>query len=215
MDGKILKEIISTLTTSLPLRTAFPGLREVLTQVRSGNIDHENYLRGVLNCIKLHDAFSAAYAELGPDLQSQVAAFMDGADAATVVGDAPFVLPLSPISKRHFAEMEMARMETGRRRWLNAKRQMSPKIYEDAARRKVMVACPPAPPSFFFFPPLVMLIVYVSARVIGPLRARIRKLGVDGNQHAGFHVRSDDRLRPAEPDPVGAGQRQACASGWT
>lgn len=149
MDGKILKEIIATLTTSLPLRTAFPGLHEVLTQVRSGNIDHEKYLRGVLNSIKLHDAFSAAYAELDPDLQSQVTAFMDGADAATVVGDAPFALPLSPVSKRHFVEMEVARMGTGRRRWLNAKRQMSPTIYEDTAKGKVMVVCLFAPPSFF------------------------------------------------------------------
>lgn len=131
--------MISSLATSQPLRAAFPGLRDVLVKVQSGTIENEAYLRGFLNSIKLHDAFSTAYGELDSDLQTKVTAFMGGATATEVVGDAGFTLPLSPVSKRHFVEMEGTAMGKGRRRWLNAKRQMSPTVYEDAAKEKVMV----------------------------------------------------------------------------
>lgn len=48
-----------------------------------------------------------------------------------------FVIPASPAAKAHFEEMERGGEGVGGR-WLNAKRQSTPVIYEDAEKTKVM-----------------------------------------------------------------------------
>jgi hypothetical protein len=122
----------------LDIRLAFPGLRSTLAKVLASDIDHEAYTRNLLNSIKLHSAFQSAYDELNEDLQSNIKAFMNGQDATSVIGKREFD-PESLALKRYAKKMMEAGETESSRRWLNAKRQSSPVIYEDEAQNKPMV----------------------------------------------------------------------------
>ncbi|KAI5776549.1 hypothetical protein EDC01DRAFT_720032 [Geopyxis carbonaria] len=65
---------------------------------------------------------------------------MEGASAASIVGRRDFVVPASPAAKRHFKAMEDAGSTEVSRRWLNWKRQVTPVVYEDEEKTKVMVS---------------------------------------------------------------------------
>jgi hypothetical protein len=113
-------------------------LRSTLAKVLDASIDSEAYTRNLLKAIKLHSAFTEAYNELDEDLQSMITAFMDGQNATSVLGKREFD-PESLVAKRHARELMKAGETESSRRWLNAKRQSSPAIYENQDRTKTMV----------------------------------------------------------------------------
>lgn len=132
-SDKILGEMI----TDSKLNTDFPGLRNSFVKLRSGLIGHEDYTRNALNSIKLHPEYKAAFAELNPDLQADLKSYMAGIDAKGVIGKRDFIVPASPAAKRHFKRMMESGTTESSRRWLNARRDVSPTIYEDASNTKL------------------------------------------------------------------------------
>jgi hypothetical protein len=130
--------MISYFDLHLDIQIAFPGLRSTLAQVLDSTIDHVVYTRNLLNAIKLHSAFTNAYNELDEDLQSMITSFMNGQNATSVLGKREFD-PESLVAKRHARKVMTTGETESSRRWLNAKRQSSPVIYEDQDRTKSMV----------------------------------------------------------------------------
>jgi hypothetical protein len=149
VGDKILKEMINYFDLHLDIQLAFPGLRSTLAKVLDASIDYEAYTRNLLNAIKLHSAFTEAYNELDKDLQSMITAFMNGQNATSVLGKREFD-PESLVAKQHARKITKAGETESSRRWLNAKRQSSPVIYENQNRTKTMVVR-------FFFCPVVLI----------------------------------------------------------
>lgn len=138
LSSKVVDEIVDYFNLHLDIQLAFPGLKEVLVSYQKGEADADDFHRGLLRSIQLHSAFAAAYADLDSDLQKKVTAWLSGESPENIVGKRGFSTPLSPGAKHHFKRMEEAGQSEASRRWLNAKRQTSPVIYEDAAHTKVM-----------------------------------------------------------------------------
>ncbi|KAH0605715.1 uncharacterized protein H6S33_004172 [Morchella sextelata] len=133
VGGKILGDIVSYLLLN-PLTSAkFPGLTTVLQSAQDKNVTCEEFNRGLLSAIQLHPAFITAHNELDPDLQEKVTEFISGKSASSIIGKRGFYIPPSPAAKQHFKRMEESGTTPISRRWLNAKRDTSPVIYEDTS----------------------------------------------------------------------------------
>lgn len=133
VGGKILGDIVSYLLLN-PLTSAkFPGLTGVLQSAQDKNVTSEEFNRGLLAAIQLHPAFITAYDELDADLQDKVTEFIGGKSASSIIGKRGFYIPPSPAAKQHFKRMEESGTTPISRRWLNAKRDTSPVIYEDTS----------------------------------------------------------------------------------
>lgn len=138
VKDKILGEIVGYLLFHPVISARFPGLRAILQKTKDEDVTSEEFNRALLKSIQLHPAFSEAFDELDPDLQDKVTAFIDGESAASIIGKREFYIPPSPAAKQHFKRMEESGVTDISRRWLNAKRQTSPVIYEDAGQTKPM-----------------------------------------------------------------------------
>jgi hypothetical protein len=123
------------------VRKAFPGLLSILQLARGGAVRDETLTRGVLVAIAGHSVFQAARDALEDVLKKDVDDFIDGETAANLFSKREFIIPASPAAKHHFEQMEKAGTDPVSRRWLNAKRQSTPVIYEDEAHTKVMTVC--------------------------------------------------------------------------
>lgn len=135
---KVLGNIVSYFNLHPDIRLAFPGLRETITKYLAKNTTNEEFTRGFLNAIKSHRAFHESFDELEPDLQKKIMDFLAG---KKVLGKRePFFIPASPAAKRHFKKMMEVGESAVSKKWLNAKRQTSPVIYEDDERSKVMAS---------------------------------------------------------------------------
>lgn len=137
--GDLIGEIIQGIDQNPEISQAFPGLRGVLQKVKDDNITSVDYICGLLRAIQHHDAYKEGFAELSAELQKKVKRFMNGEQPENIVDKhSEFYLPPSPAAKHHFTRMEEAGNTASSRAWLNAKRQQSPVVYEDATRSKVM-----------------------------------------------------------------------------
>lgn len=137
--NKVLDEMVEYFDDHRDVRLAFPGLRSTLYLARQNAISDETFTRGVLIAITAHSAFAAAKEALDPSLKTDLDDFENGESAAKLFKKREFIVPASPAAKQHFKRMEEAGTTEAGRRWLNAKRQTTPTIYEDEAKSKVMV----------------------------------------------------------------------------
>lgn len=139
LSGDLVGDIIRDIGNSLAFSEAFPGLQALLQNVQGKNITSEDFVRGVLRAIQSHDEYLKGFAKLPADLQHKVERFRAGERPENIVGKrSEFYIPPSPAAKHHFTRMEEAGNAASARAWLNAKRQQSPVVYEDAAESKVM-----------------------------------------------------------------------------
>lgn len=134
-----LGDIIKGIDSDARIPANFPGLRGILAGAKSQAITPESYCRGLLLAIQQHDVYKQEYGELDPDLKDKVQRFLAGENPAAIVRKrSDFYIPPSPAAKHHFKRMEEVGRTPASRAWLNAKRQTSPAIYEDADGKKVM-----------------------------------------------------------------------------
>ena len=139
LSGDLAGDIIRGINNNPAIHQAFPGLRDVLRNVKSKQITSEDYVRGLLLAIQHHDQYVKEFAELPPDLQGKMERFIAGERPENILGKrSEFYIPPSPAARHHFTRMEEAGNSASSRAWLNAKRQQSPVVYEDAAKSKVM-----------------------------------------------------------------------------
>lgn len=138
-DSKILDQIITRFSLDATLALSFPGLLGEFRRLKKGESTVDSLGRAYLNSVKSRNAFKKAFAALDEGLQEQVLDFMAGQSSTSVVRKRGFNTPLSPPAMEHFKKMEES-PSVRKRAWLNAKRQTSPAIYEDGAKKKLMQA---------------------------------------------------------------------------
>jgi len=138
----IIGDIIKDIDKQPSIELDFPGLKLVLQKLQTErDVKPDDHLRRLLSTIQKHESYSRAYNALSPELQERVKSFLGGKSAEEVIGKRDFFLPPSPAVKQHFEEMESVGSTISSRAWLNAKRQVSPVVYEDVGNTKAMKVC--------------------------------------------------------------------------
>lgn len=134
-----LEEIINGLDKNPSISNTLPGLREVLQKVKDGKISNEGYARGLLRAMQTHPEYKMQYNNLDDGTKEKVRRFIAGEELSDLVKrGSDFYIPPSPGAKHHFTLMEESGRTYSSRRWLNARRGITPVIYEDAGNTKVM-----------------------------------------------------------------------------
>ena|SRR5690606_11706010 len=134
---KILDDVIDRSNKDSSFKSNFPGLIEALNKVKKNEIGADDLTRAYLKSISSRSAFKKAFAELDEVYREQVQDFLDGKTPQQVVSKRGFHIPPSPAAKKHFKRMEEGPSMFSRR-WLNAKRDTTPVIYEDKEKKKPM-----------------------------------------------------------------------------
>lgn len=134
---KILDDVILKFRLNPTYRANFPGLIEALQKVKSEELGADDLTRAYLKSIAARPAFKKAFADLDEVYQVQVQEFLDGKTPQQVVQKRGFSIPPSPAAKHHFKRMADG-PSLFSRRWLNAKRDTTPVIYEDKEKKKPM-----------------------------------------------------------------------------
>ncbi|RPA80545.1 FAD-binding domain-containing protein [Ascobolus immersus RN42] len=138
-NTKILDSVLSQSAKDPTFKSNFPGLLDALNRVKKEDIGADDLARAYLKAVSGRGAFKKAFAELDDVQREQVQEFLDGQSPQAVVTKRGFSIPPSPAAKHHFKRM-VEGPSLFSRRWLNAKRETTPVIYEDKAKTKPMQA---------------------------------------------------------------------------